>query len=230
MRYMADVGTKGPFPQTREIIMATTTHNNDFDVYDDVELSPLPVYFALALGLWFIYRVVLKFSSRFAERRAALIIGVYDGCADNLVESVEQERKGAGVAPGDDVSGGPVAYVRPRPARLQKMAAALAHEAYFQFGFRPRSDANLLITRKFMRDRLTTFRDLRAKDAATIVDMALYLSFLPSQALREMNIIDGTDVFGSRSEDVPDGFGWFGGFVTPTRGRWWPFGRQRQRA
>jgi len=66
------------------------------------------------------------------------------------------------------------------------ITCALAHEAYMQFGVRERSEANLIITRKYMRDQLRDYGDLRAIDASNFIDAALPLSFLPSRSHRAM--------------------------------------------
>lgn len=128
-------------------------------------------------------------------------------------------RVAVGAGPEQEVSASPRSrYLRPRRGTSRKMAAALAYEAYFQFGHRERSEANLMITRKFMRDKLSELKDMRAKDAALIVDGALYLSFLPSLTLQDMNAMDGTSAFADRSADVKPGW------------RWWPFGHGRRHA
>jgi len=62
-----------------------------------------------------------------------------------------------------------------------------------------------LITRKFMRDKLQSYVDLRAKDIGTAIDQALYLSFLPSIALKEANSVDRTWVFEVRAMDFEGG-------------------------
>lgn len=70
------------------------------------------------------------------------------------------------------------------------MSYAVAYEAYRQFGARPKSEANVLITRKFMRDLLAEFKDLRTKDCCVIIDAALSLSFLPMVVLQDMNTME----------------------------------------
>lgn len=75
---------------------------------------------------------------------------------------------------------------RSKPSQ-QPLACALAYDAAFKFGSgRPRSEANLLITRKWMRDRMEEYKDLRKKDLSAIIDIALDLSFYASSAKREM--------------------------------------------
>lgn len=90
-----------------------------------------------------------------------------------------------------------------RPGRRPKIVFALAAQAYFQFGKRPPSEANMIITRKFMRDELEQYKDLRVTDALGIIDSALYMSFLPSQHLRLMNQAVRTRVYHERARDIP---------------------------
>ncbi len=103
--------------------------------------------------------------------------------------------------------------------RRKGMAFALAEEAYYQFGHRDRSEANLLVTRKFMRDMLKEHRDLRARDASDLIDRALYLSFLPSYTLREMNVLSDTHEFAVRNSNSSSWFHkWWRGFHATPRG------------
>lgn len=107
----------------------------------------------------------------------------------------------------------PVKYNKRRPARMKDvtkselLAISLAGECYFKFGRRPKSEANILISRKWMRDRMEEIKDLRKKDAASIIDIALGLSFFPSVEAREMDLLLGTSVSASR--------------MGPLRGSWW---------
>lgn len=87
------------------------------------------------------------------------------------------------------------------------ISMSLAKRAYYQFGFRPESEANSLITRKFMRDLLMEFKDLRATDANNIIDVALPLSFLPTVVHREMKEYTRTFVYQQRSAEIPE-CGW----------------------
>jgi len=118
--------------------------------------------------------------------------------------------------------------VRFRPQASRVMAQALADGARYKFGHRPMNEANLLITRKWMHDELSVYKDLRACDGLDIIDMALYPSFLPSAALREMNEVLGSDVYRSRALPIPEhtpfwrwlcpGFAWLIDFVRGGRG------------
>ncbi len=68
---------------------------------------------------------------------------------------------------------------RIRPHVAQQLAYGLADEAYFHFGKREKSKANDLVTRKFLRDQLSEFGSMRAKDKSAVVDLALPLSYVP---------------------------------------------------
>jgi len=88
--------------------------------------------------------------------------------------------------------------------RIQRIAIALAGECYFKFGRRPKSEANVLISRKWMRDRMEEVKDFRKKDAASVIDIALALSFYPSVEAREMDQHLSTAVSASRMAEVSD--------------------------
>lgn len=90
---------------------------------------------------------------------------------------------------------------RRRPKNI--IAYALAQEAYYNFGARPRSEANNLITRRWMRDRMDTYKDVRHIDRASIIDIALVLSFLPSLDAREVENLAQTYTFMDRSTTTP---------------------------
>lgn len=100
---------------------------------------------------------------------------------------------------------------RSKPSQ-QPLACALAYDAAFKFGSgRPKSEANLLITRKWMRDRMEEYKDLRKKDLSAIIDMALDLSFYASSAKREMYDHCSTDAHKQRSR------------ASASNWTWWPF-------
>lgn len=62
------------------------------------------------------------------------------------------------------------------------LAAAFSLVAYFQFGPRTRSQANYLVTRKYLRDYMREHKpaDLRFVDMGPIIDVAVHLSFYPT--------------------------------------------------
>lgn len=118
------------------------------------------------------------------------------------------ELRGVGVA-GVDVSpkaarevaeqrGARRGWVRVRPHPRTEIAMSAADEAYYEFGARSLSKANELVTRKFLRDLLRQYKDLRAKDASIIIEIALPLSFVPPQQREIMDDFARTDAYTSR--------------------------------
>lgn len=178
----------------------------------------LPVL-ALA-GAYVVYRAVRLASTVRRESEAKVLISDYDVEAQpDLAEVVEEEFRVGEVTAGPD---GEEPRVRFRPRNSRRVAFALAYAAYNEFGARERSEPNLLITRKFMRDLLRDHRTLRKRDANVIIDTALYLSFLPSPELRRMNSLDQTCVFDERSAPVASWRAWYFPFG--------PLGRRRVQA
>jgi len=171
-------------------------------------ITCLIAFIALFLGFrvarWWFYWVVWYKS----ERETEVLISRYDAEAQpDLAEVVEEELQAGDVecTPEGDGEG----RVRFRPRRAQRVSFAVAYAAYYEFGARERSEANLLITRKYMRDLLKEHKSLRDRDAAMIIDSALYLSFLPSPALRRMNSLDQTVTFEYRAAPVASWGSWY---------------------
>lgn len=160
-------------------------------------------------------RILKYFVGRRWEHRARRVIRELDTFEDDLDEVVTEVRAlHAAPHAGPPVARPQLGQLRYRQHRAREMCVALADKAYFQYGHREVSDANKLITRKFMRDVLSEFKDLRTKDANIIIDGALLLSFLPSAELRRMEEISETRAYRSRAN------------LRPTWTRWWfPFGR-----
>lgn len=92
-----------------------------------------------------------------------------------------------------------------RPRRFEALASSLAWECYAQFGARERTEANVLVSRKFMRDLLDEKKGLRAKDKARLIDRALLLSFLPTAELRD--IIEQSTSWVWRASELTRGSG-----------------------
>lgn len=141
------------------------------------------------------------------EIAAANILRYYDGHDQGFAfekqAAVEEDQR---LDPGEE--GKPI--TRWYRSRRLGLAHALAEEAYYQFGARERTEAELLVTRKFMRDWLKEHRDLRAKDAAQIIDQALYLSFLPSTTLRDMRCVAETRRYRMRESHHGSWWHWWG--------------------
>ncbi len=125
-----------------------------------------------AFGIIFISLWLLTRSE--AERKAAAWIKRYQD-ADVELEEAVKETAGEGCK---------VARRLPRTA-LRDIADSLANEAYFKFGRRSHTQANIMITRQYMRDLIVGYPSLRKKDAMVAIDMALDLSFVPTEAAIE---------------------------------------------
>jgi len=131
------------------------------------------------------------------EEVAANVVAHFDAPNPLCLEEV-LERDRAAAAPAEAPAEGVI--VRFRPANRIRTAVAVAHEAYAQYGQRPRSQANELITRKFMRDLLAEIKDLRKHDQLAVIDLALPLSFLPSAEFRRMVMIWNTRTMSARAD------------------------------
>jgi len=111
------------------------------------------------------------------------VIDSYDQCTSSLEMIITPSlTKAACVAQGVDKQ--PLLE-----GRFSKFAVALGWEAYDQFGRRERTEANLLITRKWLRDRCRMFPDLRKCDSSRAIDLALDFSFLPTQESKRGDIL-----------------------------------------
>lgn len=86
-------------------------------------------------------------------------------------------------------------------------AAAVAKKAYNKFGDRQMTQANVLVTRKWLQKYLEdSFKDLRTCDKNLAIDRAVFLSFVPTKDFLKMRIlmetnaaqerISGTSLFG----------------------------------
>lgn len=148
-----------------------------------------------ALG-FVIYKVVKYFSNKGREANAHALIrefGNHDGELDEQLKDISFGREVASA--GLDVMKGRRERIRPQRQRL--IAYSVASEAYFQFGRRRRSEANDLITRKFMRDQLAGFKDMRTTDKVAIIEMALAFSYVPPSICEEVDDFVGTNAYSS---------------------------------
>lgn len=146
------------------------------------------------------WRVVNWWQRRTLEGKASFLLSGYDKCDGALSTGV-----GCAEVIGLGIGGHITKWSRNRKRGL---AFSLANEAYYQFGHRVRSEANDMITRKFMRDLLREHKSIRARDASDIIDRALSLSYLPSSTLQEMSEIEGTTAYAVRSR-LSSQRGWF---------------------
>nr|WRQ65450.1 tombus P33-like protein [Tolivirales sp.] len=90
-----------------------------------------------------------------------------------------------------------------RKGRRSSFAAAIAHEAYNKFGARPLTEANVLVTRKWLQKLLEEkkYADLRTCDRNIAIDRALFLSFVPSDSFRAMKLAVATNAWKDRCDD-----------------------------
>jgi hypothetical protein len=77
-----------------------------------------------------------------------------------------------------------------KKGKRSSFAACIAHEAYNKFGARPMTEANVLVTRRWLQKLLSepTYKDLRMVDRNIAIDRALFLSFVPTDDFRKMKI------------------------------------------
>jgi hypothetical protein len=101
-----------------------------------------------------------------------------------------------------------VGKVRRTKAVLQKgrrsnFSACIAQLAYNKFGERKMSEANILVTRKWIQKLLEEpkYKDLRVCDKNIAIDRALFLSFVPTNAFRTMKLAVQTKAWKNRCED-----------------------------
>lgn len=112
-----------------------------------------------------------------------------------------------------------------KKGKRSNFAACVAHEAYFKFGARPMTEANILVTRRWLQKLLSepAYKDLRTVDRNIAIDRALFLSFVPSDDFRKMKIATASRAWQKRvdpagllgglfgkafmliRDDVPDG-------------------------
>lgn len=80
-------------------------------------------------------------------------------------------------------------------------AASVAKVAYNKFGERKMTEANVLVTRKWLSKYLAEdeFKDLRTCDKNLAIDRALFLSFIPTKDFQAMRIATATGVWKDRT-------------------------------
>lgn len=119
------------------------------------------------------------------ERETAEVLDVLDDC-DESVESASLPLEG-------------VRLTAAKRSRCRKSCAAtLAMTAYLKFGSRPKSEANLIITRKFISDLLSENKSMRLKDKIEIMDLAVFLSFVPTKTKLQCDAMSETDAYAER--------------------------------
>lgn len=90
-----------------------------------------------------------------------------------------------------------------RKGRRSAFAASVAQLAYNKFGERPMSEANVLVTRKWIQKLLEDkkYEDLRTCDKNLTIDRALFLSFVPTNSFRAMKLAVQTNAWKDRCDE-----------------------------
>lgn len=152
------------------------------------------------------WRVWRWWSYRPLERVTGSLLNMFDQKLLDLNEVIEGIRlDNAEELVYDEESGElvitkPAKKLRFRAKPQQVMAYALADVGYLKFGFRPDSEAYRMITRKYLLDVLSEFKDLRAHDAGEILDVAVPMSFLPSKTFQDMTLMKTTATWRDRAQ------------------------------
>lgn len=91
-----------------------------------------------------------------------------------------------------------------------RFAASLSKLAYNKFGERPLSEANILVTRRWLQKLLDEpkYKDMRTTDKNIAIDRALFLSFVPTKAFCQMRVAVTTKAWEQRV-DPGNAFGGF---------------------
>lgn len=86
--------------------------------------------------------------------------------------------------------------------RRSLFSASLAKIAYNKFGQRPMSEANILVTRKWLQKYLEepVYKDLRTCDKNLAIDRALFLSFVPTKDFQMMKVATTTPSWEARNK------------------------------
>jgi hypothetical protein len=81
-----------------------------------------------------------------------------------------------------------------RKGNRSKFSSSLAKLAYNKFGNRGMTEANLLVTRKWLQKYLDeqSYKDLRTCDKNIAIDRALFLSFVPTTDFQKMYLATTT--------------------------------------
>jgi hypothetical protein len=93
--------------------------------------------------------------------------------------------------------------------KRSKFAMCLAKEAYLKFGRRPLSEANTIVTRKWMLKYLdhVDYADLRNCDKVLAIDRALFLSFIPTIVFNNMRLAADDKALKNRVSGKKSSFG-----------------------
>ncbi len=158
--------------------MATTTQNLD--------LTAIAVII-LALAVY------VYVERRRLEGRAQRWISGFGNHGYGMDDCLVQGAPSGGEGPDGQIRG----WRRTPRGLHSKLAFVLADEAYLQFGRRERSQANDLVTRKFLRDLCRERKGLRAKDMSAAIEVALSLSYVPPRELAEVEELESSVAYRS---------------------------------
>lgn len=89
-----------------------------------------------------------------------------------------------------------------KKGQRSNFAAAVAKLAYNKFGERPHSEANVLVTRRWLQKYFddAKFTDLRTVDKNNAIDRALFLSFVPTRDFQKARIAMATRQWQARMD------------------------------
>lgn len=80
-----------------------------------------------------------------------------------------------------------------------KFACAVAKRVYTKFGNRPMTEANVLVTRRYLVKLIENdYPDLRTVDKNVAIDRALFLSFVPTKEFLSMKLVFETETMKTR--------------------------------
>jgi len=84
--------------------------------------------------------------------------------------------------------------------KRSSFSTALAQLAYNKYGERPMSEANVLVTRKWLQKQMEEpeYKDLRTCDKNIAIDRAVFLSFVPTNDFRKMKMAVETKAWKER--------------------------------
>ncbi len=178
--------------------MATTYINQDLLSVVITTFCLIVVTTAACGACYLSYVVGVWVWTRQTERRVAGFLSRFDTHECDREDALAY----AGVVGGDAITQRPAGVVRGwqriRRDNITEIAFALADEAYLFYGRRDKSKANDLVTRKFLRDQLSEYDSLRAKDKSRIIEIALTLSYVPPSEAEDMQVVARSAAYGRR--------------------------------
>jgi len=88
--------------------------------------------------------------------------------------------------------------------KRSSFAAAIAKIAYNKFGDRKMTEANVLVTRKWIQKLLDEpeYKDLRVCDKNLAIDRALFLSFVSTRDFQAMKLATATSAWSDRTNEA----------------------------